>query len=42
MSDLNTKKSKITSYITRSTIEHFRLFLSNKDLVKDKEEKAFD
>ena len=37
MSDLNTKKSKITSYITRSTIEHFRLFLSNKDLVNDKE-----
>ena len=37
MSDLNTKKSKISSYITRSTIEHFRLFLSNKDLVNDKE-----
>ena len=37
MSDLNTKKSKISSYITLSTIEHFRLFLSNKDLVNDKE-----
>ena len=37
MRNLNTKKSKITSYITRSTIEHFRLFLSNKDLVNDKE-----
>ena len=37
MSDLNTKKSKITSYITGSTIEHFRLFLSNKNLVNDKE-----
>ena len=35
MSDLNTKKSKISSYITGSTIEHFRLFLGNKDLVND-------
>ena len=37
MSDLNTKKGKLISYITRSTIEHFRLFLNNKDLVNDKE-----
>ena len=37
MSDLNTKKGKLVSYITRSTIEHFRLFLNNKDLVNDKE-----
>ena len=37
MSDLNTKKSKISSYTTLSTIEHFRLFLNNKDLVNDKE-----
>ena len=37
MSDLNTKKSKISSYITGSASEHFRLFLNNKDLVNDKE-----
>ncbi len=37
MSDLNTKKGKLVSYITLSTIEHFRLFLNNKDLVNDKE-----
>ncbi len=36
MSDLNTKKGKLISYITRSTIEHFRLFLNNKDLVNNK------
>ncbi len=37
MSDLNTKKGKLISYITSSTIEHFRLFLNNKDLVNDKD-----
>ena len=37
MGDLNTKKSKISSYITGSASEHFRLFLNNKDLVNDKE-----
>ena len=37
MSDLNTKETKLSSYITRSTVEHFRLYLNNKDLVNDKE-----
>ena len=37
MSDLNTKDSKLSSYITRSTVEHFRLYLNNKDLVNDKD-----
>ncbi len=37
MSDLNTKKGKISSYITGSASEHFRLFLNNKDLVNNKE-----
>ena len=37
MNDLNTKKGKLISYITHSTIEHFRLFLHNKDLVNDKD-----
>ena len=36
MIDLNTKDSKLSSYITSSTIEHFRLYLNNKDLVNDK------
>ena len=37
MSDLNTKDTKLSSYITRSTVEHFRLYLNNKDLVNDKD-----
>ena len=37
MSDLNTKETKLSSYITRSTVEHFRLYLNNKDLVNDKD-----
>ena len=37
MSDLNTKDTKLSSYITRSRIEHFRLYLNNKDLVNDKD-----
>ena len=37
MSDLNTKDNKLSSYITRSTVEHFRLYLNNKDLVNDKD-----
>ena len=37
MSNLNTKDTKLSSYITRSTVEHFRLYLNNKDLVNDKE-----
>ena len=36
MSDLNTKDGKLSSYITSSTIEHFRLYLNNKDLINDK------
>ena len=37
MNDLNTKDTKLSSYITRSTVEHFRLYLNNKDLVNDKD-----
>jgi len=37
MSNLNTKDTKLSSYITRSTVEHFRLYLNNKDLVNDKD-----
>ena len=37
MSDLNTKDTKLSSYITLSTVEHFRLYLNNKDLVNDKD-----
>ena len=37
MNDLNTKDTKLSSYITRSRIEHFRLYLNNKDLVNDKD-----
>jgi len=37
MSDLNTKDTKLSSYITRSKVEHFRLYLNNKDLVNDKD-----
>ena len=37
MSDLNTIDTKLSSYITRSTVEHFRLYLNNKDLVNDKD-----
>ena len=37
MSDLNTKDTKLSSYITRSTVEHFRLYHNNKDLVNDKD-----
>ena len=37
MSDLNTKDTKLSSYITHSRIEHFRLYLNNKDLVNDKD-----
>ena len=37
MSDLNTKDTKLSSYITRSTVEHFRLYLNNKVLVNDKD-----
>ena len=37
MNDLNTKDTKLASYITRSTVEHFRLYLNNKDLVNDKD-----
>ena len=37
MSDLNAKDTKLSSYITRSTVEHFRLYLNNKDLVNDKD-----
>ena len=36
ISSLNTKDTKLSSYITGSTIEHFRLYLNNKDLVNDK------
>ena len=37
MNDLNTKDTKLSLYITRSTVEHFRLYLNNKDLVNDKD-----
>ncbi len=37
MNDLNTKDTKLSSYITGSKVEHFRLYLNNKDLVNDKD-----
>ena len=37
MSDLNTKDGKLSSYITNSATEHFRLYLNNKDVLDNKD-----
>ena len=37
MSDLNTKGGKLSSYITNSATEHFRLYLNNKDVLDNKD-----
>jgi len=37
MSDLNTKDGKLSSYITNSATEHFRLYLNNKNVLDNKD-----